>query len=219
MNKLLETIVSKRNALLIILLYGTVWGCVEAGMGLLPKYPFSSVPPTLIGLMLLALARAYLPERGSSTAIGAIAMLYRAMTIQGWPCHIWAVLLIGVSFDIVATLVCKRNEKLAWRIISGPATAYLAYVLFAFTMTYIMLYIPPMRSCAHWWVVGGLPKIVDYVGKSGSLAAVGSLIAVPLGYWLGYFMPNMRMGHHRWALIGEGLALATLWAVGFAFSL
>lgn len=216
MNKSLEARMSKRNALLIILLCGTIWGCVEAGMGLLPKYTFSSVPPTLIGLMVLVLARTYLPERGSSTAIGAIAMLYRAMTIQGWPCHIWAVLLVGVSFDIVATLVGKRNEKLAWRIISGPATAYLAYALFAFTMTYIMLYIPPMKDCAHWWVIGGLPKIVNYVGKSGSLAAVGSLISVPLGYWLGYLMPNMRIGH-RWALIGEGLALAALWAVGFAF--
>ena len=176
-----KTKLSKRDAIPIILFCGTIWGCVEASLGLLPKYLFSSVLPTVIGLMVLTLARAYLPKPGSSTAIGAIAMLYRAMTIHGWPCHIWAVFLIGVSFDVVATLLAKKNERLAWKIISGPASAYLAYSLFGFTMTYIMLYIPPIEHCAHWWVIGGSLKALNYIGKSGSLTAVGSLILVPLG--------------------------------------
>lgn len=215
MSSSLEAKMNKRNVLIIILIAGTVWGCVEAGMGLLPKYPFSSVLPTLIGLMVLALARAYLPRSGSSTAIGAIAMLYRAGTAHGFPCHLWAVLLIGISFDIVATLVTKRSEKLAWRVISGPITAYLAYALFSFTMTYVMLHIPPMKHCAHWWVIGGLPKILGYIGQSGSIAAAGSLIAVPLGYWLGNLMPRMRV-KNRWVLVGEGLGIAALWVVGLA---
>ena len=213
MNRSLKTNI--RDALPIILICGTVWGCVEAGLGLLPKYPFSSVPPTLIGLMVLALARTYLPKPGSSTAIGAIAMLYRAMTIHGWLCHIWAVLLIGVSFDVVATLLAKKNERLAWRVVSGPATAYLAYALFGFTMTYIMLYIPPMKHCAHWWVIGGLPKILNYIGKSGSLAAVGSTVLVPLGYWLGSLAPSIKL-RQRWAMMGAGFILAALWILGFA---
>lgn len=215
MNRSLESTISKRNALLIILIGGTVWGCIEASLGLLPKYSFASVPPTLMGLMVLALARAYLPRPGSSTGIGAIAMLYRAMTAHGFPCHLWAVLLIGISFDIVATLVARRSERLAWRIGSGPATAYLAYALFAFTMTYIMLYIPPMKHCAHWWVTGGLPKILNYIGRSGSLAAVGSIVFVPLGYWLGSLMYSIRV-RHCWVPIGAGLTLAILWAAGFA---
>jgi hypothetical protein len=213
MNRPLKT--NTKDALLIILICGTVWGCVEAGLGLLPKYPFSSVPPTLIGLMVLALVRTYLPKPGSSTAIGAIAMLYRAMTAHGWPCHIWAVLLIGVSFDVVATLLARKNERLAWRIVSGPATAYLAYALFGFTMTYIMLYIPLMKHCAHWWVIGGLPKILNYIGKSGSLAAVGSTVFVPLGYWLGSLTASIKVSQ-RWAMIGAGFILAALWILGFA---
>jgi hypothetical protein len=204
-----------KDALLIILICGTGWGCVEAGLGLLPKYPFSSVPPTLIGFMVLALARTYLPKPGSSTAIGAIAMLYRAMTVHSWPCHIWAVLLVGISFDVVATLVVKRSERLAWRIASGPASAYLAYALFGFTMTYVMLYIPPMKDCAYWWVIGGLSKILNYIGKNGSLAAVGSAVFVPLGYWLGSLAASMTL-RQRWAMMGAGFILAALWILGFA---
>jgi len=213
MNRSLKT--KTRDVLLIILLCGTVWGSVEAGLGLLPKYPFSSVPPTLIGLMVLALARTYLPKPGSSTAIGAIAMLYRAMTIHGWLCHIWAVLLIGISFDVVATLLAKKNKRLAWRIGSGPATTYLAYASFAFTMIYIMPHIPPMEHCAYWWVIGGLPKALNYIGKSGSLAAVGSTVLVPLGYWLGSLAPSIKL-QQRWAMMGAGFILAVLWILGFA---
>jgi len=206
-----------RDVLPIILFCGTVWGCVEAGLGLLPKYPFSSVLPTVIGFMVLALARAYLPKPGSSTAIGAIAMLYRAMTIHGWPCHIWAVLLIGVSFDVVATLLAKRSEKLAWKIISGPASAYLAYSLFGFTMTYIMLYIPPIEHCAYWWVIGGLPKALNYIGKSGSLAAVGSLILVPLGYRFGESLAVFSNARPKLAFIGVMLLTLLFWLIGIIF--
>ena len=214
MNRSLKTNI--RDALLIILICGTVWGCAEAGLGLLPKYTFSSVPPTLIGLMVLALAQDCWPKPGSSTAIGAIAIFYRAMTAHGWPCHLWAVLLIGISFDIVTTLLTKRSQRLAWRIVRGPASAYLAYALFGFTMTYIMLHIPPMKHCARWWVIGGLPKILNYVGKSGSLAAIGSTVFVPLGYRLGSLIRGMRV-RHQWVVMGAGFTLAALWAIGFAF--
>lgn len=206
-----------RDVLLIILFCGTVWGCVEASLGLLPKYPFSSVLPTVIGFMVLALARAYLPKPGSSTAIGAIAMLYRAMTIHGWPCHIWAVFLIGVSFDVVATLLAKKNERLAWKIISGPASAYLAYASFAFTMIYIMHHIPPLEHCAYWWVIGGSPKALNYIGKSGSLAAVGSLILVPLGYRFGESLAVFSNARPKLAFIGVMLLTLLFWLIGIIF--
>lgn len=208
---------NKKNALIIVLVCGTVWGCVEAGLGLIPEYPFSSVLPTLIGFMILALARTYLPQPGSSTGIGAIAMLYRAMTANGWPCHLWAVLLIGISFDVVATLVGKRSETETWRSITGPISAYLAYASFALTMTYIMIHIPPMAHCAHWWVVLGLPKVLDYVAISGSLAAIGASVFVPLGYKFGKSLMGFSDVRLKPAFIGAMVLTLLLWLIGIVF--
>jgi len=204
---------NKKNALIIVLVCGTVWGCVEAGLGLIPEYPFSSVLPTLIGFMILALARTYLPQPGSSTGIGAIAMLYRAMTAGAWACHLWAVLLVGVSFDIVATLVGKRSETETWRSITGPISAYLAYASFALTMTYVMIHVPPVAGCAHWWIVIGAPKILDHVAISGSLAAIGASVFVPLGYKFGKSLMALSNAKPRPALIGAMSFTIFFWII------
>jgi len=204
---------TKKNALIIILVCGTIWGCVEAGMGLLPKYPFPSVIPTIIGLMILAIARARLPQPGSSTSIGAIAMLYRATTAGAWVCHLWAVLLVGVSFDIVATLVGKRNKVETWRSITGPISAYLGYASFALTMTYVMIHVPPVAGCAHWWIVIGAPKILDHAAISGSLAAIGASVSVPLGYMLSSPVERFSYAKPKLAFVGVMSFAALLWIV------
>ena len=208
---------NKKNALIIVLVCGTVWGCVEAGLGLIPEYPFSSVLPTLIGFMILALARTYLPQPGSSTSIGAIAMLYRATTAGAWACHLWAVLLVGVSFDIVATLVGKRSKVEAWRSIAGAISAYLAYASFALTMTYVMIHVPPVAGCAHWWIVIGAPKILDHVAISGSLAAIGASISVPLGYMLSSPVERFSYVRSKPAFVGAMSLTALLWIVAIVF--
>ena len=67
-----------KRMLLIILIFGSLWGCIEvfAG-GALPDIPRSSVVPTILSLAVLASARFLVRTPGSSTAIGTAAALFR----------------------------------------------------------------------------------------------------------------------------------------------
>jgi len=208
-----------KKMLLIILIFGSLWGCIEvfAGGALKEVIPRSSVVPTILGLAVLASARFLVRTPGSSTAIGAVAMLFRTANAGQFYCHLLAVLLIGVSFDIVVSLLGSRWEKAKWQGLAGVSSAYLTTSLFSLTMTYIMPYVPPMRDCAHYWATAGLPKVLDYIGINGSLIAVGALILVPLGYKLGKSLMDLSTARPRPAFIGALLLTLVLWTAGVAF--
>ena len=107
----------KNKMLLVILIFGSVWGCIEvfAGGALTGVIPHSSVVPSILGLAVLAAARFLLRTPGSSTAIGAVAMLFRLTNAGGYFCHLWAIFLIGVAFDIVVSILGRRWEKTKWQ--------------------------------------------------------------------------------------------------------
>ena len=201
----------KKRMLLTILIFGSVWGCIEvfAGGALKGVIPHSSVVPTVLGLAVLASARYLVRTPGSSTAIGVVAALFRLANAGGYFCHLWAIFLIGVSFDIVVSLLGSRWEKIRWQCLAGASTAYLTTSLFSLTLTYIIRY--------KWWVSGGLPKVLGYIGIDGSLIALGALILIPLGYKLGEPLTALSEARPKPVFIGASLLTVLLWGASIAF--
>jgi len=198
-----------KKTLLIILIFGSLWGCIEvlSSVSLKEVIPHSSVVPSILGLAILAAARFLVRTPGSSTAIGTVALLFRLTTAGHYYCHLWAVFLIGVSFDIVVSILGNRWEKIRWQGLAGVSSAYLTTILFSVTMTYIIQY--------KYWASVGLPKVLDYIGVNGSLMAAGALLFVPLGYKLGKPLMTFSKARPRPALVGAILLTLLFWGLGF----
>ena len=200
-----------KRVLLTILIFGSLWGCIEvfAGGALKEVIPRSSVVPSILGLAVLAAARFLVRTPGSSTAIAGVAALFRLANADGYFCHLWAIFLIGVAFDIVVSILGNRWEKAKWQGLAGVSSAYLTTSLLSLTLTYIFQY--------GWWVILGLPKVLDYIGINGSLIAVGALILVPLGYKLGKSLTTFSETRPKPAFIGALLLTVVFWVAGIAF--
>ncbi len=168
----------KKEHLFGILFFGSIWGASEVLFGgfLYGKHiAHSSVPLTIIAFMILTIARGYLPHRGSLTLVGSIAMLYKFLNTPFFACHLLGILLLGFSYDLVSSSSKVKNKALF-----GAITTYLGYILFALMITYVFRY--------HYWTEQGLPKILRYVGISGTLAAFGNSIAVPVSFYMGQLL-------------------------------
>jgi hypothetical protein len=59
-----------------------------------------------------------------------------------------------------------------------------------------------------------LPKVLDYIGVNGSLAALGALFLVPLGYRVGQSITAFSNTRPRPALIGALLLTVLFWIAG-----
>jgi hypothetical protein len=199
----------KKKTLLTILAFGSLWGCIEVLSSVYLNFPNNSVIPTILGLAVLAAARFLVKTPGSSTAIGTVALLFRLITAGHYYCHIWAIFLIGASFDIVVSLLGSRWQKTKWQGLAGISSAYLTTTLFSITMTYIIQY--------EYWASVGLPKVLDYIAVNGSLIAVGALLFVPLGYKLGKPLMTLSNARPRPVFIGAVLLTLILWGVGVVF--
>ena len=193
-----------------LLLCGSLWGIGEViagGMLYGDTVPFASVWLTAWALFVLALARGVLNKPGSSTIIGAFAVIFKAVNTTPFFCHLLAIFFLGLAFDIASSLLMKHERKISYRSsISGALSAYGGYALFALVITYIVRY--------EHWALGGLTKVLHYIFVSGSLAALTSVIAVPLGYWIGVNGWIKTERRRRWAYTGAFVALVILWTLG-----
>ncbi len=164
-----ETAVKKEHVL-GILFFGTLWGASEAILGGVlyrAQAPHASVPLTIIGFVVLTVARAYFPRAGSSTLIATCAMLYKFFNAPFFACHLLGILLLGLSYDVVYSRFKMKSHAL-----SAVTATYLGYALFAVLITYVFRY--------SYWIDVGLPKVLRYVGISGTIAAAGNALLVPL---------------------------------------
>jgi len=168
----------KKDYLLGILFFGSLWGACEASLGgflySLPSLS-ASVPLAIIAFMILTIAKIYLPYRWSATFIGSIAMVYKFLNTPFFACHLLGIFLLGLSYDLVLNFLKIKSKAMV-----GLVATYLGYILFALTITYVFRY--------HYWTQEGLPKIFRYVGMSGSLAAFGNFVAVPLSFYFGQLL-------------------------------
>ena len=77
-------------------------------------------------------------------------------------------------------------------------------------ITYVARYGP--------WVAGGTPKVLHHIFVGGSLAALASLVLVPLGLKVGISSETAVERRPKWATAGALVALAVLWTLGRVIS-
>ncbi len=200
----------KKDYFLGILFFGSLWGFSEAGLGgflYRNHIPQASVPLTIVAFMILTVAKIYLPQKGSATFIGSVAMLYKFLNTPFFACHLLAIFLLGLSYDLVL-----HRFKVKSKAVLGLVSTYLGYILFALTITYVFRY--------HYWIEAGLPKILRYVGISGTLAAVSNTVFVPLSFnFAGVLkkgMVNPFEFKSRLATSSVSLIILTIWCLGIA---
>jgi len=160
----------RKEHLLTILFFGTLWGVAEASLGgamYSANVRYAAVPLAIVAFTVLTAARVYLPQTGSATLIAGCAMLYKLVNAPFFPCHFLGILALGLAYDVGWSVLRTKNRSLF-----AAAATYLGFALFALTITYVFRY-------PHW-VAGGLPKVLHHVGISGTMAAAGNAIFVPM---------------------------------------
>lgn len=162
-----------KNHIIIVLFFSGLWGLSEAVFGgILYRYdvPCASIILTVIALGILTIAKLYLPAFGSCAVIGVCAMLYKFLNEPFFACHLFAIFLLGLSYD----LACETFKKN--KVLRAIFCVYLSYISFAVFMTYIVKY--------SYWIDAGKEKFINYIVVSATLSAIGSAIIVPLIYRL-----------------------------------
>jgi len=164
----------KKEHILGILFFSGLWGISEAVLGdalYRADVPYASVPLTVIGFVVMSFATVYFPQKGTATVIAACAMLYKFLNAPFFACHLLGILLTGVCYDLFFSVFAVRNRSL-----SAAAATYLSYASFALMITYAFRY--------NYWVQAGLAGVLRHIGISGSIAALGCAVLVPLSFRL-----------------------------------
>lgn len=199
----------KFKPILWLFLFGSIWGINEVFFGELlyqNDIRHSSVFLTVIALLILALSRGMLNKPGSSTLIGAFAVLFRLANTAPSYCHLLGVFLLGATFDLFSSLWLKNEEKspLKWGL-TGMVSAFANNAIFALMITYIFRY--------EYWVIGGMAKVSEHIFISGSISALLAAFIVPLGFLLGQNTGVFADRRSGWSYAGTILGSIALWTV------
>ena len=162
---------------------------------------------TAAALILLATGRAVVNRFGSSTAMAGIAVLFKSVNTAPFLCHLAGIALLGIAFDLMATLLWRDDRKPFIRAaFTGVISAYLSCFLFATTMIWIVKF--------KHWAGGGPERLGEYVLYSGSRGALTALVVVPVGLWLGRWMVRYAVSHPQLVLRVAVVACLALWVLG-----
>lgn len=197
-----------------ILALGSLWGLSEVVVGeaLWAKHiPFTSVWLSAWGFLLMGTGRALLNKPGTSSVIGATAALFKLVNAAPFYCHLLGIVFLGLAFDAAASLWMKNEKKETLKsALAGFVGAFSGFAAFALIITYIVRYAP--------WTSGGLPKVLNHIFISGSMAAVASAVMVFLGFRLGLSGNIFSERQPRWAFVGALSLVIVLWTLGRVIS-
>ena len=185
-----------------LLFFGFLWGICEVvvgetmfGQGL----SFASEGLIILAVFVLAMARGVLNKPGSSTTIGLFAVIFKLAYASPFFCHLLAIFLIGLTFDIFSTVLMKYERRgIYGSSLSGLLTVYTGRTLFALIGTYIMRW--------EHWTTGGVAYIYEHIFIGGTFAALIAILVVPLGYSIG--VNRIAVMERCPALSCAGLAMA-----------
>ena len=197
----------KFKPIMWLFLFGSIWGINEVFLGeilYLNEVAQSSVILTVIALFILAVSRGMINKPGSSTLIGAFAVLFRLANTAPSYCHLLGIFLLGATFDLFSSLWLKNEEKspIKWGLM-GAASAFVNNAFFALMITYIFRY--------EYWVVGGMAKVSDHIFISGSISALLAAFLVPLGFLVGQNSGTFADRRPRWSYASPILGSIALW--------
>jgi len=188
-------------------LFGSLWGINEVVTGEVlsrNNVPHYSVFLAVIAFFILATARGIINKPGSSTIIGIFAVLFKFANAAPFYCHLLGIFMMAFVFDLFSSLLMKDEKRNIYRnSLTGVLSAYSGNALFALIITYIVRY--------EYWIVGGLPKVLNHIFLAGSLAAVLAAVAVPIGFRLGANGGILTKRSPRWATAGTLVGITVLW--------
>lgn len=197
-----------------LFLFGSIWGINEVFLGEFfyqNEIQYSAVILNLIALFLLATARGMFNKAGTSSLIGAVAVLFRLANTAPSYCHLLGIFLLGFTFDIFSTLLIRNEGK---TLIRGAATGMLSAfgnnTLFAVLITYVFRY--------EYWVVGGFSKIYQHIFISGGLLTLIAAFLVPLGIYFGKNGSILVANRPRWSYASTILVSIILWTAALLLS-
>jgi hypothetical protein len=199
----------KSKPFMWLFLFGSIWGINEVFLGELlyqNEVQYSSAILTAIALFLLAVSRGMINKPGSSTLIGAFAVLFRLANTAPSYCHLLGIFLLGATFDIFSTIWVRDGEKMPikWGL-TGAMCAFGNNVLFALLITYVFRY--------EYWVAGGIQKVSHHILNSGSISALLAAFLVPLGFLVGRNGGIIADNRPRWSYAGTIFGSIALWAI------
>ena len=204
----------KFKPIMWLFLFGSIWGVNEVFLGEIlyrNEVAQSSVILTVIALFILAVSRGMINKPGSSSLIGAFAVLFRLANTAPSYCHLLGIFLLGATFDLFSSLWLKNEEKspIKW-VGTGAASAFANNAIFALMITYIFRY--------EYWVIGGLAKVSNHIFISGSISALLAAFLVPLGFLVGQNGGVFADRRPRWSYAGTILGSIALWIVALFLS-
>jgi hypothetical protein len=167
---------SKHLAILSVLLFGSLWGLAELGIGEIayandvPRAPIL----TAIGVLFMVLTRSLWSAPGSTLTLAGVASAYKLLQHPVWGCKLAAVLVVGAIFEVGFTAY-ERRGALAVRLASTRAKSivalscaltFVSFILFGYFAKYVLL--------NPYWAMPD--KLLDYQFVQGPVAA---LLAIP----------------------------------------
>ncbi len=202
---------SKRLIILSLVLFGSLWGLSELGIGemalarSIPRAPIL----TAIGILFLVLARRLWATPGSSLSLAATAGAFKFLQHPVWGCKIAAVLMVGAIFDITFSLYEARQAHRADSVSLGGVLAMSAFATFASFIAFAP-FAKYILQNPYWAIVG---KMNNYMFVQGAIATV---LAIPAA-WAGLVIARrFAAGSERWtdarwaayriAAVGSGFA-------------
>ncbi len=206
----------KKKLILGILLFGSIWGGLEAlgievmrGIGFHPTSPILA----LVGILVLATARMVTGKPGSTLAIGVVAAGIKLLGLsQIFFCQIFAVVAQAAVFDLAFSFAERKDwlSRSAHLGLVGLVASYVNYTVFSLSQAYVF--------SNPYWTERGISGLFGWVFTEGSYAAVLSFLGILIGVNLGR---RMAPALARWQAIREkaysrGLLLASLgfWLLG-----
>ncbi|MDZ7270554.1 MAG: hypothetical protein ONB17_02960 [candidate division KSB1 bacterium] len=166
----------RRDWLMAVVTVGTIWGMAEVVMEATLSWggtPARAVVLPTLAVFFLGVQHALTRRVVAPLLAGMCAAFFKFLNVPFFACQIFAVLSIGLIATGALALASGLRLKERWYpIVLGWAT-WVFFLFFALTMTYVLRY--------HWWAQGGWPRVVNYVGLQGGIAALLSVGA----FWLG----------------------------------
>jgi hypothetical protein len=179
--RMVEYIMSKWEKILVVLLFGSLWGAMELfgrdlfrAMGV----PEKSAVLFGLGLIILYVSKRLVDVPGSVVIMALIAGLFKIASSYFFPCQFAAVMVNGIIFDIAySAFKGSLNSSPMYRTIAAPVLVYVSYTAFALLTTFVLR--------EGTWVAGGWEGIRSYLMSDALTASLISIVTIHLGYYLG----------------------------------
>jgi len=172
-----------------ILVFGSIWGLMEATLGgalHLIHLPYKGAIPGAIGMAIMATFVVMYRKPKLAFLLAVIAAMFKPLSavIYGQPIFApfvvnpaSAILLEGLAFSLVVSLLYKGFESsIKTRIGAGVAAGYLSFILFG-----------PLASAAGMgnWASLGLAETLSKVFAEGTALAIAGTLLLLLGHLVG----------------------------------